>query len=172
MEENKIVQNEEIRMAAEDVKRERLLQVFNISMYGLIEGLWDLFGESSFATINTVGDKVLKVVEKEVGFEVQGDNPKDILMEVNNLLVNKVGTMQSGMVVMDDDGKVSMACEKCCLQEATKWLESEGVQPFACLPMNIYAAALRKKLNVRHKVLGRSWDDSSETCVISFQILS
>lgn len=172
MEENKVVQYEEMKMASETEKTERLLKIFNISMFGLIEGLWDLFGEASFATINSIGDKVLQVLESEIGFEIKGDNPKDILMEINQLLVNEVGTMEAGMVVMDESGKVSMACEKCCLRKATAWLEDEGVQPFACVPMNIFAAAIRKKTDYKHKVLGRSWDEESETCVISFQILS
>ena len=159
-------------MASETEKKDRLLKIFNIAMFGLIEGIWDLFGEASFATINSIGDKLLRVIENEIGFEVKGETPKEILTEINALLVNEIGTMEAGMVIMDESGKVSMACEKCCLQKATGWLENEGVQPFACVPMNIFAAAIRKKTNYKHKVLGRSWDEESETCVISFQIIS
>jgi hypothetical protein len=158
-------------MATEDQKKERLLKVFNISMYGLIGGLWDLFGESSFATINSVGDKILETMERESGLEIQGESPKDILMEVSRLLADEIGTMKSGKVVMTDDGKVSMACEHCFLREATGWLEADGVQPFACVPMNISAAAMRKRLNAKHRVIGRKWDSQSQTCTIEFQVL-
>lgn len=158
-------------MATEDQKKERLLKVFNISMYGLIGGLWDLFGETSFATINSVGDKILETMEKESGLEIQGENPKDILMEVSRLLADEIGTMKSGKVIMTEDGRVSMACEQCFLREATGWLESDGVQPFACVPMNISAAAMRKRLNARHRVLGRKWDPKSQTCTIEFQVI-
>ncbi len=158
-------------MATEDQKKERLLKVFNIAMYGLIGGLWDLFGESSFATINSVGDKILETMERESGLEIQGENPKDILMEVSRLLADEIGTMKSGKVIMTADGKVSMACEQCFLREATGWLEADGVQPFACVPMNISAAAMRKRLNAKHRVLGRKWDAKSQTCTIEFQVI-
>ncbi len=158
-------------MASEDQKKERLLKVFNISMYGLIGGLWDLFGESSFATINSVGDKILETMERESGLEIQGENPKDILLEVSRLLADEIGTMKSGKVTMTEDGKVSIACERCFLREATGWLEHDGVQPFACVPMNISAAAMRKRLNAKHRVLGRKWDPESQTCTIEFQVI-
>lgn len=158
-------------MATEEQKKERLLKVFNIAMYSLIQGLWDLFGESSFATLNTVGDRILQTIEKESGLEIQGENPKDILLEVSRLLADEIGTMKSGKVTMTEDGHVDMACEGCFLRQATDWLEKDGVQPFACVPMNIAAAAMRKRLGARHRVLGRQWDKNSQTCTIKFQLL-
>jgi hypothetical protein len=158
-------------MATDAEKQQRLLKVFNISMYGLINGLWDLFGESSFATVNSVGDRILSTMEKESGLEIQGENPRDILLEVTRLLADEIGTMKSGTVTMTEDGKVSIACEKCFLREATSWLEADGVQPFACVPMNISAAAMRKRLGTRHRVLGRKWDPATETCTIEFELV-
>lgn len=140
-------------------------------MYGLIGGLWDLFGETSFATINSVGDKILETMEKESGLEILGEDPKDILMEVSRLLADEIGTMKSGKVNITEDGKVRMACEQCFLREATGWLEADGVQPFACIPMNISAAAMRKRLGAKHRVLGRQWDAESQTCTIEFQVI-
>ena len=158
-------------MASEDQKKARLLKVFNIMMYGLIEGLWELFGESSFATINAVGDKILKTMERDSALEIHGENPKDILLEVSRLLADEIGTMKAGRVSMTDDGRVSIACEECFLREATSWLEADGVQPFACVPMNISAAAMRKRLNARHRVMGRKWDAQTQTCTIEFQVM-
>jgi hypothetical protein len=158
-------------MATDAEKQERLLKVFNISLYGLINGLWDLFGESSFATVNAVGDKILSTMERESGLEIQGEDPQAILLEVTRLLADEIGTMKSGKVTMMEDGKVTIACEKCFLREATAWLEADGVQPFACVPMNISAAAMRKRLGTKHRVLGRKWDPASQTCTIEFQLL-
>lgn len=157
-------------MATEEQKRERLLKVFNIAMYGLIEGLWDLFGESSFATINSVGDRILTVMEREAGLEIAGENPEDILLEITRLLADEIGTMSGGEVTMDGNN-VSIACQECFLREATGWLEAEGVQPFACVPMNISAAAMRKRLGTKHRVLGRDWDPGTQTCTIRFQLM-
>ena len=78
--------------------------------------------------------------------------------------------MKDGKVAVDGD-VVSIACRECFLREATGWLESEGVQPFACLPMGVSASAMRKRLGVRHRVLGRTWDPDTQTCTINFRIL-
>jgi hypothetical protein len=157
-------------MGTEEQKKKNLLKVFNIAMYGMVNGLWDLFGESSFATINSIGDKILSALEQDAGLEIAGETPEDILLEVVRLLVDEVGTMSDGSVKMDGK-KVSIACQECFLRQATGWLESEGVQPFACVPMNISAAAMRKRLGTRHRVVGRQWDAETQTCTIEFELV-
>ncbi len=157
-------------MATEEQKKERLLKVFNIGMYGMVKGLWDLFGESAFATTNSIGDRMLTTLEKESGLEISGENPEDILNEIVRLLVDEAGTMGDGKVTVKDH-KVSIACQRCFLREATNWLEAEGVQPFACIPMGISAAAMRKRLGTKHRLLGREWDKETETCTINFQLV-
>ncbi len=157
-------------MVTEVDKGQRLLKVFNIGMYGMIKGLWDLFGETSFATANSIGAMMLATVEKESGLEVKGDSPEAILHEVVHLLVDEVGTMSAGTVEMAD-GTVSIACKDCFLRDATGWLEAEGVQPFACLPMGLSAAAMRKHLGVKHRLQGRALDPATQTCTIKFQLV-
>ncbi len=162
---------EESIMASEAEKRERLLKVFNIGMYGMIKGLWDLFGESSFATVHSVGERILTTMEKENGLRIEGDNPEAILSNLVHILRDEVGTMSDGAVSVQDDGKVSLSCQNCFLREATCWLEAEGVQPFACLPMNVGAAAMRKRLGTRHRLLGRDWEPQTQTCTIKFALV-
>ncbi len=158
-------------MATDAEKRKRLLRVFNLTIYSLIEGLWDLFGESSFATVETVGDRMVAMLEKEAGLELEGEDPNDILMEVVRLLADEVGTMSGGDVTLEDN-RVSMACQNCFLREATAWLEEDKVQPFACLPMTVAASALRKSMKARHRVLGRIWDEDTQTCTIQFELIT
>ncbi len=157
-------------MVTDADKKKRLLRVFNIAVYGLARGLWDLFGESSFATTQSIGDEVLAILEKEAGLEIHGETPEDILEEINRLLVDEIGTMSEGEVTMEDN-IVSMACRHCFLRQATADLEEAGVQPFACVPMTIAAAAMRSRLGTRHRVLGRDWDDETETCTIRFELI-
>jgi hypothetical protein len=157
-------------MASDLGKQERLLKVFNVGMYGMIKGLWDLFGESSFATVHSVGERVLTTLEKESGLEIHGETPEDILNELVRLLTDEVGTMSGGHVTMDGD-LVSMSCQNCFLTETTARLSAEGVQPFACLPMNIGAAAIRKRLGTKHRLRGRQWDEATQTCTIQFELV-
>ncbi len=157
-------------MATEEEKKERLLKVFNIGMHGMIKGVWDLFGETSFATVRPIGSRILETMERESGLEIHGENPADILNEIVRLLADEVGTMSEGKVGVNGD-KISIACKDCFLREATAWLEAEGVEPFACLPMNISAAAMQKRLGTKHRLLGRTWDESTQTCTINFELV-
>ena len=157
-------------MATEAQKQERLLKVFNIGMYGMIKGLWNLFGEASFATVLSVGDSILTTMEKESGLEINGETPEDILQELVRLLTDEIGTMSEGDVQINN-GDVSMTCTNCFLREATCWLAEDGIQPFACMPMNIAAAAMRKRLGVKHRLRGRDWDEETQNCTIHFQLV-
>jgi len=49
---------------------------------------------------NSVDDKILDKIEKEVGWTIKGENPKDILTEVSRLLTDEIGTMKSGNVIL------------------------------------------------------------------------
>lgn len=157
-------------MATEEQKKEHLIGVFNIAMYGMVKSLWEMFGESSFATTNAIGDQLLRTLEQESGLEIQGEDHQVILNEIVRLLVDEVGAIKSGVVKIEGD-KISIACEQCFLRQATARLAADGVQPFACVPMGIAAAAMRKRLGTKHRVLGRDWDPATQTCTIHFQLV-
>ncbi len=157
-------------MATDTEKKERLLEIFNVVVYGLARGLWDLFGEASFATTNSIGDQVLELLERNAGLEIHGESPEIILTEVERLLVDEVGAMSEAEVTKEGP-VISMACTKCFLRQATKDLEEVEVQPFACVPMTIAAAAMRKRLGTKHRLLGRQWDPATETCTIQFELM-
>jgi hypothetical protein len=157
-------------MATDREKKERLVEIFNVVVYGLARGLWDLFGEASFATTNSIGDQVLDLLERNAGLEIHGENPEVILTEVERLLVDEIGAMSEAEVVKDGN-IISMACTHCFLRQATKDLEEVDVQPFACVPMTIAAAAMRKRLGTKHRLLGRKWDPVTETCTIQFELM-
>lgn len=157
-------------MVTEEPKKEGLVKVMNIAMYGMIEGLWDLFGESAFATVHSIGDKILSAMEKEADLEVAGEDLEGIIMELSRLMVDEYGLMTSVKPVVKDK-KVSIACKECFLRQATGWLEEADVQPFVCIPMNVTAAAMHKRLGIKHRLLGRDWDPKTQTCTINFEIL-
>ncbi|RME44595.1 MAG: hypothetical protein D6796_11595 [Caldilineae bacterium] len=149
----------------------QLTKVFNIAMYSMIKGMWDLFGDTATSTVRTVGHRILETLETQGNLTIQGDNPEAILQEVARVLAEEVGTMAEGTVQVNGN-QVSIACRECFLREATGWLEAEGIEPFACLPMNIAAAAMQKQLGLKHRLRGRTWDDPSQTCTIQFEIVS
>ena len=157
-------------MATEEQKQQHLLMVMNTVMYGFVEGLWDLFGESSYATVHSISDRILQAMEQESGLAMDGADPEAVIAEVTRVLADEFGIMSSGEATVDGNN-VSIACQDCFLHQATEWLEAKGVEPFACVPMNVTAAAMRKRLGMKHRVLGREWDVSTHTCTIKYTLL-
>lgn len=157
-------------MATEEQKNARLLRIMNVAVYGLIEGLWDLFGESSFATVHSISTKILDMMEKEAGVQIAGENLEELTVGILRLLTGEFSAMSAGKSIIEGNN-VSLVCQDCFLHPATNWLESDGVQPFACIPMNVTATAIRQRLGTRHRVLGREWDPDSKTCTIHFEMV-
>ena len=149
---------------------EQLLKMFNIFMYGVMSGLWDMFDESAVAAIGSTGAEMLELVEKANAVKIEGADAAEVLRNVPDLLVNKVGSMTNGEVTVEGN-KASIACENCALQESTAMFEAQGIPPFACLPLNIGAAALKREFGLKHRLLGRDWDESAQTCTINFELV-
>ena len=148
----------------------QLLKIFNIFMYGIMSGLWDMFDESATVAIGETGAEMLELVEEANGLKIKGKDSAEILHNVSTLLVNNVGSMTAGKVTVDGN-KASMSCANCVLQESTALFEARGVPPFACLPMNIGAAALKREFGIKHRLLKRDWNETTKTCTINFELV-
>ena len=157
-------------MTTEEKKMENLVKIINIAMYGINKGKWDLYGEAAFATTQSMNENMLEALEKEAGLKITGENPEEIITELTRLMVDEFGIM-SACEPKVSDKKVSISCKECFLREATGWLQEAGVQPFACVPMNVSAAAMNKKLGIQHRLLGRDWDPKTQTCTINFELV-
>jgi len=153
----------------EEQQYQMLIKVYNRFIYGVISGLWELFGESSFATARQIGDKVLKNLVDEGLVTIKGKDTHEVLNEVAQILTN-VGLISKGEFSVDENGKVSLGCHQCALTEVTKKLEGEGIQPFACFPMLFSTAALAQQTGAKFQLLGRKFEPEKEVCTVEFVI--
>ena len=78
-------------MATMEEKKLRQLRLFNNLIFGFAKGLYDLFGDSAMATVDTIGEDILEEMEHELGLEIHGENPETILTEIERLLVDEYG---------------------------------------------------------------------------------
>jgi hypothetical protein len=157
-------------MATMEEKKLRQLKLFNDIIYGFAKGLYDLFGDTAVATVDTIGEDILEDMEHELGLEIAGEDPKDILTEIERLMVDEYGLCKSVELVMEDR-EIDLICEGCLVWRATKALQEEGVPPYTCVPMMMASAALHKRLGVKARFVGIEQDMDNRICDIDFHLM-
>jgi hypothetical protein len=157
-------------MATMEQKKLRQLRVFNDLIFGFAKGLYDLFGDSALATVDTIGEDILEEMEHELGLEIHGENPQDILTEIERLLVDEYGFCKNARLVIEGD-EIDMFMEGCLLWKATSDLKEAGVPPYTCVPMMMASAALHKRLGKKAKFVSIEQDIDKRICDIDFHMM-
>ena len=159
-------------MATEEQKKIRQLKLFNDLIFGFAKGLYDLFGDSAIATVDTIGEDILEEMEHDLGLEIHGEDPQDILTEIERLMVDEFGLVKSARLEMHPEThEINMICEGCLLTKATKDLSEAGVPPYTCVPMMMASAALHKRLHKKAKFVKLDQDLEKRVCDIDFHLL-
>jgi hypothetical protein len=144
--------------------------MFNDIVFGFAKGLYDLFGESALATVDTIGEDILEDMEHELGLEIQGENPEDILTEIERLMVDEYGMCKSARLEIEDH-EIDMFCEGCLMWRATAALQEEGIPPYTCVPMMMASAALHKRLGRKARFVSIEQDTEKHICDIDFHLM-
>ncbi len=132
-------------MATEESKKANVLRLSQLALSSLAAGVWDTLGDSSFALGGTMGDEVLKLMEKEMGLEIAGENPKDVVNEICRIFVDEFGFAREITAEMDGDQKLIIKVKNCINVPFTDRLLAAGVaKPFICPIMNSCYAALKR----------------------------
>lgn len=159
-------------MVTMEEKKLRQLRLFNNLVFGFAKGLYDLFGDSALATVDTIGEDILKEMEHELGLEIQGEDPQDILMEIERLLEDEYGLVKSAKLnINPESGEIDLVCEGCMLWKATTDLQAEEIPPYTCVPMMMASAALHKRLGTKAKFVRINQENDKRLCDIDFQLL-
>jgi hypothetical protein len=138
-------------MATEEQKKTRQMKLFNEVIFGLAKGMWELFGEGAFALSTEIGEEILEEMEHDMGLEIQGETPQDILTEIERIYVDEVGGALAADLKIKDD-RIDVFIEGCILKHACTDLQKEGIKPFTCVPMMLAAAALRERLGLKEQL--------------------
>jgi hypothetical protein len=151
-------------------KKLRQLKLFNNIIFGFAKGLYDLFGDTAVATVDTIGEDVLEDMEHDLGLEIAGEDPKDILMEIERLLVDEYGMCKAADLVIDG-GEIDLTCEGCLMWKAARDLQEADVPPYTCVPMMMASAALHKRLGVKARFVEIEQDFDNRICDVDFELL-
>ncbi len=157
-------------MATEEQKKERMQRLYNSVIFGFARGLYDLFEEASQATVTKIGNGILSTMENELGLEVAGEDPKDMLTEISRLLVDEYGMVKDSTIDINGD-TIHIFCEGCRLWNVTMDLKAADIPPFTCVPMMMARAALRERLGRKARFINIEHDNEKHTCEINLELL-
>jgi len=157
-------------MATEEEKKRNLARINAMIIYGLEKGLWDLFGESALAVTNTVGEGMLQILEKNMGLEIAGEDPQDLLTEIGRLFVDEYGIALDFDIVKDGDS-VGLNVHRCVLMQVEKDLVAAGIKPFVCPYLNIATAAMRHRMGLKTKISQIDVNPETHRCALVFELL-
>ncbi len=131
-------------MATEEQKKRQLVRVFSIMIEGLAAGIYDMFEDSAYALMRQVGHNILDIMQREMGLEIEGEDPNEVLNELLRIWVDEVGFFDEAKVEATDNGwqVVGHHCKGWNLTQ--KILKTGAKEPFTCPIMNSMHAALEK----------------------------
>ncbi len=152
-------------MATEESKKQNVLRLTSMALASLTAGVWDTLGEASFALAGPMGDEILGMMEKEMGLEIAGESPKDVVNEICRIFVDEFGFAKEIAVAMDGDQKLVLKVRSCINVPFTDRLAAAGVEkPFICPIMNACGAALRRmNFKMHHDV--QKWPDGNGSII-------
>jgi chemotaxis protein CheY-P-specific phosphatase CheC len=131
-------------MATEEQKKKNVMRLMTLMIGGMAKALYDMFGETAFATMTEVGKTTLEIMENEMGLEVDGENPKDVLTEIGRIFADEMGFIES-FETTEDGNKLTLVVNHCQGWDLTQSILKTGVEiPFTCPIMNVCQAALSR----------------------------
>jgi hypothetical protein len=157
-------------MATEDEKKRNLVKLSSFVIHGLTKGLWDLLGESANVTAKMIGDKNVEMLEKEMGFEIVGEDPNEMLLELNRLFVDELGALDEADAVVEGD-KITVTYKGCKFMALTKDLMDDGIPPFICPFKGMAMASIKKRLGKDVHSTESDVNTTGKVCVHKFEIL-
>jgi hypothetical protein len=140
-------------MATEEQKKQNMMRIMTLMISGLAKALYELFGETAYATMSEVGKEILQIMEKEMGLELAGDTPKAVLTEIGRIFADEMGFIESFKV--EGDGKeLKLTVSKCQGWALSQKIAAQGVEfPFTCPIMNVGEAALLRMGKHAHRTI-------------------
>jgi len=155
-------------MATEEKKKANQLRLANLTLYGVTAGLWNLLGDTSMAVGASIGEEVLKVMEKEMGLEIAGETPEAVLKEIARLFEDEFG-FAGQIEVLTEGNTITMKVYNCLNRSLTDRLVEAGVEtPFICPIMNSGLVAMRR-LGIRAQPNVVKWVEGNGS-IITFKM--
>lgn len=91
-------------MATEEAKLVNRARMWGLTALGMTFGIWELIQESSTALSPTIGEAIVREMEKALGLEIAGEKPEHILVELGRIFVDEYGFATEAKVEPTEKG--------------------------------------------------------------------
>jgi len=157
-------------MATEEIKKQNQVRLSNMALLSLAAGAWDVLGKGVSAFSGPMGDEILKLMEREMGLEIAGENPETVMTEISRIFVDEFGFASDIEVIIEDDSNFQLKVHNCVNRNFTDKLTAAGVEkPFVCPIMNSCRSALKRMGYKCHEDI-EQWKEGRGS-VISFSAI-
>ncbi len=157
-------------MATEQKKQDNRTQLANLALLSVAAGAWNLLGNGVNAFSGPMGNEILKIMEKEMGLEIAGEDPEAVLMEISRIFVDEYGIASAIEVNIQDAQHFQMKVHNCANAAFTDKLREAGVEkPFICPIMNAARSALKRMGYKVHEDI-EQWKEGKGS-IISFSAI-
>ena len=156
-------------MATEEQKKENMLRLSRLTLYGLTTGVWDILGEGALGLGNEIGQKILPVLEKEMGLEIAGETPEDILQELSRILVDEFG-FASNIEVSREGDILTAKVANCLHRKLDDELIAAGVEKLFICPILCAAVAAFNRSDLKSTTNVESWPEGKGS-ILTFELL-
>jgi len=152
-------------MATDEVKKKNQYRLMSMALTGLASGVWGTLGDSAFAFSGPMGNQILGIMEKEMGLEVAGESPEDVMTEIGRIFVDEFGFASDITVEATGEEEFTVKVKNCINRNYTDKLMEAGVEkPFICPILNSCQAALRRMgYRMREDVV--KWTDGNGSII-------
>lgn len=131
-------------MATEEQKKANMMRLMTLMIGGMAKAIYDLFGDTAYATMAEVGKSLLAIMEDEMGLELDSDNPEEVIMEIGRIFADEMGFV-ADFNVKTEGNQILLSIDRCAGWDLTQSIAKHGVDvPFTCPIMNVGQAALLK----------------------------
>jgi hypothetical protein len=118
-------------MATDLDKYAHRARLWGMVVVSMTKGIWDLVEDSAVTLSPFIGENLLAELEKSAGFEVAGEKPEHMLVELGRILVDEVGYATEAKVEAGDKSYKLILINAVGLPEF-KSLEAKGItKPFS-----------------------------------------
>ncbi len=140
-------------MATDEQKKMNYIRLTSMTLLSLSMSVWDMLGETSFVFSKDMGTRILAMLEKEMGLEIAGETPENVLMEVGRIFVDEFG-YATDIDIESNDTKFIMKVKNNSNYEYNRHLIEAGVdKPFTDPLMNACEAALLRMNYKMHQTI-------------------
>lgn len=155
-------------MATDEQKKVNQYRLMSMALTGLASGVWNTLGDSAFAFSGPMGNQILRTMEKEMGLEVAGESPLDVMTEISRIFVDEFGFASNITVTEVEDEHFEIRVHNCINRRYTDELVAAGVEkPFICPILNACQASLRR-MNFRMREDVQKWTEGNGS-IITFK---